>query len=284
MNNKKSWIEVTIPSAPASFEVLENFLFEMGSCGTIETEGAVKGYFPQSQIDETTKSRLEIYIENLGALGHQMGTPIYTDIPQEDWNTNWRNHFIPIQVTPNILVSPPWIANDSGKNQIVIEIMPRMAFGTGTHETTKLCLVILNDTIKRNDRILDVGTGSGILAIGAAKMGASRVLGIDIDESAIDNAVENIKQNRVEAQVEIRAGSIDVVGKERFNLICANIDRKTLVPIIEKMKKRLYPDGQVILSGILEPEEKEIMIPIQKAGLICRDKKRQGEWIGLLLK
>ena len=284
MKSKKSWIEVTIPSTPASFEVLENFLFEMGSCGTIETEGAVKGYFPQSQIDDTTKTRLKTYIENLGALGHQIENPMYKEIPQEDWNTNWRSHFTPVQITPNILVKPPWFANESGKNQIVIEIMPRMAFGTGTHETTKLCLEMLSSTIKPNDHVLDVGTGSGILAIGAAKMGAFRVLGIDIDESAIDNAVENVRQNRVKVQVEIRSGSIDVVGKEKFNLICANIDRKTLVPIIEKMKKRLHPGGRLALSGILESEEKEIMRPVQKAGLVCRDKKRQGEWIGLLLE
>jgi ribosomal protein L11 methyltransferase len=283
MKNKHTWIEVTISSEPDLFEVLENFLFESGSCGTTETEETIKGYFSQSQIDEQTKNRLNTYIENLRKLGHQIGIPMYSEIPQEDWNTNWRNYFTPVQVTPNILVTPPWIVHEKRTDQIVIEIMPRMAFGTGTHETTKLCLEMLADTIRPNDHVLDVGTGSGILAIGAAKMVAARVLGIDIDENAIDNAVENIRQNRVEAQVDIRAGSIDTVGKEKFNLICANIDKKTLVPIIEKIKKRLYPGGRIVLSGILKSEEQEIMIPIQKAGLICKSKKQWGEWIGLLL-
>ena len=284
MKNKQTWIEVTIPSEPESFEVLENFLFELGSCGTIETEEAIKGYFTHSQIDENTKNRLNLYIENLRKLGRQIRTPVYTEIPQEDWNTNWRIHFTPVQVTPNILVTPPWIAHENRIDQIVIEIMPRMAFGTGTHETTKLCLEMLRDTIRPNDHVLDVGTGSGILAIGAAKMGAVRVLGIDIDENAIDNAVENIRQNRVEARVDIQAGSIDAVGKEKFNLICANIDKKTIAPIIEKLKKRLHPGGRIILSGILKSEEQEIMVPIQKVGLICKWKKQLGEWIGLLLE
>jgi ribosomal protein L11 methyltransferase len=284
MKNENTWIEVTIPSEPASFEFLESFLFELGSCGTIETEEAIKGYFSKLQIDEKTKPRLKNYIENLGALGHQIGTPMYTEIPQEDWNTNWRKHFTPVQVTPNILVKPPWIAHENRPDEIVIEIMPRMAFGTGTHETTKLCLQMLSEIIHSNDDVLDIGTGSGILAICAAKMGASRVLGIDIDEDAIDNAIENIRQNRVETQVEIRSGTIDMVDKEQFNLICANIDKRTLVPVIQKFKKQLYPGGRVILSGILKSEEKDIIHPIQKAGLVFLGKKQLGEWIGLLLR
>jgi ribosomal protein L11 methyltransferase len=284
MKNKQTWIEVTIPSEPESFEVLENFLFELGSCGTIETEEAIKGYFSQSQIDESTKNRLNIYIENLRKLGHQIRTPVYSEIPQEDWNTNWRKYFTPVQVTPNILVTPPWISHENRTGQILIEIMPRMAFGTGTHETTKLCLEMLADTIGPNDHVLDIGTGSGILAIGAAKMGAARILGIDIDENSIDNTAENVRQNRVETCVEIRAGSIDSAEDEKFHLICANINRKTLVSMIRTMKKILHPGGRIILSGILKSEEQEIMISIQKAGFVCKKKKQLGEWIGLLLE
>jgi ribosomal protein L11 methyltransferase len=284
MKNEHTWIEVTIPAGPESFEVLENFLFEQGSCGTTEAEEAVRGYFSQSQINEQIKNQLNIYIKNLRKLGHQIKTPVYTEIPQEDWNTNWRKYFTPVQVTPNILVTPPWIGHENRTDQIVIEIMPRMAFGTGTHETTKLCLEMLADTIRPNDHVLDVGTGSGILAIGAAKMGAVRVLGIDIDENAIDNATENVRQNRVEACVEIRSGSIDSARDEKFHLICANINRKTLVPMVEAMKKNLHAGGRIILSGILKSEEQEVMIPIQKAGLVCKDKKQSGEWIGLLLQ
>jgi ribosomal protein L11 methyltransferase len=284
MKNEHTWIEVTIPSGSESFEALENFLFESGSCGTTEIEEAVRGYFLQSQIDEQIKNRLNIYIENLRKLGHQIEAPVYTEIPQEDWNTIWRKHFTPVQVTSNVLVTPPWIVHENRTDQIVIQIMPRMAFGTGTHETTKLCLEMLRDAIRTNDRVLDIGTGSGILAIAAAKMGAAHVIGIDIDESAIDNAVENTRLNRAENLVEIRIGSIDVVGKETFDVICANIDKKTLTQMIQKMKNRLRPEGCLILSGILESETKEIMIPIQKAGLICKDKKQLGEWTGLLLK
>lgn len=284
MSRKNKWIEVTIHAASESFDVLENFLFEIGSCGTMETEYGIKGYFPALTIDKKTRSCLNTYIKNLRQIGYEIKNPLYKLIQEQDWSTNWRNHFTFTQITPNMVVKAPWIPFESRKNQIIIDIMPRMAFGTGTHETTQLCLEFLSKIIKQKDRILDVGTGSGILAIAAAKMGASTVFGIDTDENAIHNAVENIKLNRVENQVKIRLGSIDAACGRTYDVICANIDRTTLIPMMITLKELLDPNGFLILSGILNAEEKAVIASIQKADLSVVQKKERGEWLGFILK
>ena len=284
MNSKNKWIEVTIPAHSESFDVLENFLFENGSCGTVETENSVKGYFTWLTVNSRIKSNLITYITNLRQLGHKIQNPLYKSIPEQDWNTNWKNHFTLQQVTPSIIVKPPWISHTSSKDQIIIDIMPRMAFGTGTHETTKLCLKMLSSSIRPNNHVLDIGTGSGILAIAAAKMGASTVLGIDIDKNAIDNAIENIRLNRVEKQVEIRIGSLNVTNKKMYNIICVNIDRTTLTPMMTTLNKQLDSEGYLIISGILISEEKPIAVSVRNSGFALIEKNKQGEWLGLLLK
>jgi ribosomal protein L11 methyltransferase len=284
MSIKKKWIEVTIRTHSESFEILENFLFEMGSCGTLETEEGIKGYFHELSFDKKIKSRLNTYIKHLRQIGFTIQNPVYTLIPEQDWSTNWRKHFTTLQITPNMIVKPPWVPCKSRKDQIIIDIMPRMAFGTGTHETTKLCLVMLNNSIRPNDHVLDIGTGSGILAIAAAKMGASKVIGIDTDENAIHNAIENVQLNRLENQINIRYGSIVVACDKIYDVICANIDRTTLIPMMTTFKELLNTKGYLILSGILNSEEIAIMDTVRKSDLTLVQKNHREEWLGLLLK
>ena len=284
MNSKKRWLEVTIPASSALFDALENFLFEIGSRGTLETENGISGYFNESLNTDDIKNSIQAYIRNLRALGHSVQEPVYQSIEEEDWGKNWRKYFTAVEVTPYIVVKPPWIPREAREGQIIIDITPRMAFGTGTHETTQLCLEFLGLAIHKGDRVLDIGTGSGILAIASVKMGAAEVLGIDIDENAIQNANENIKQNGVGERIRIRHDTIDSVPQNRYNVICANIDTKTLTPILTRLKALLYPGGHLILSGILHSEEKTVTVSALKSGFTAIDNKQRGEWSGLLLK
>ncbi len=177
-----------------------------------------------------------------------------TSIPEQDWSENWKRFFKPVQVTSRFVVKPPWSKIRLKKDQIPINIHPGMAFGTGTHATTKLCMKALERGLQRKGlSVLDVGTGSGILSIAAAQLGAGEVWGLDIDGAAVENARENVKRNSVSDIVKIRKGRIGDIQK-RFDVMVANIDLKSLKRMRWPLLHHLKSQGFLILSGILEGE------------------------------
>ncbi len=283
MNRLTSWIEVTIPAASESFEPVENFLFEQGSCGIEEDKKVLKGYFREDLFSEKIKKLLEFYIENLRMMGFSIGTPEYRNIPAEDWNHNWEKNFKPIQITSRIVVKPPWEKWKSKSNQIIINIIPKMAFGTGTHETTQLLLELLEVYLHPSETVLDIGTGSGILAIAGAKLGASRVLGVEIDRNAVKNAKENIFYNKVDHIAEIRPGSIETIGSEKFDLVLANIDRITITNLLPKLGGYILPDTRLLFSGFLTTDEKEMKETFSVYGYQPIETKSKGEWLSFVV-
>ena len=283
MNRLTSWIEVTIPAASESFEPVENFLFEQGSCGIEEDKKVLKGYFREDLFSEKIKKLLEFYIENLRKMGFSVGNPEYRNIPAEDWNHNWEKNFKPIQITSRIVVKPPWEKWKSKSNQIIINIIPKMAFGTGTHETTQLLLELLEVYLHPSETVLDIGTGSGILAIAGAKLGASRVLGVEIDRDAVKNAKENIFYNKVDHIAEIRSGSIETIGSEKFDLVLANIDRITITNLLPKLGEYILPDTRLLFSGFLTTDEKEMKETFSVYGYQPIETKSKGEWLSFVV-
>ena len=169
-----------------------------------------------------------------------------------------------------------------GRDDIVLDIMPRMAFGTGTHESTQICLVFLETILLQSQTVLDLGTGSGILAIAAAKLGAARVLAVDIDEVCMANARENAAANHVNKVVEVRLGSLESTGSETFDLVMANINRNVIIPILPEMKQTLNKDGRIMLSGLLESEKLLIEKAVHDCGCEILNQKQIGEWIGFV--
>lgn len=280
----KLWMAVTIPCQSETSEAITNFLFEIGSCGAEEQDGLVKGYFEGNVYSEAIIQSVEIYLQSLSDLGHSVGKPRYEEIPFENWNHRWRNFYQPVQVTSRILVKPPWIHPKVSSEQIVVDITPGLAFGTGTHETTQLSLIFLEKYLIEGDVLLDIGTGSGILSIAGIKLGASRAVAVDIDGQALINAEENIRFNHVRSQVKLHEGLLEMVTQHRFDLICANINLAVLKNLIPKFNRFGSKYTRVILSGILTSEKNVLSTVIQKSDYTILECEDKGEWSGFVIQ
>jgi len=257
----KRWLGITLLVPEGMEEAVSNFLIEQGATGIEEVGGDVKGqgvraYFQEDGREKRVLRGLRRYLKALQTIVPAISqTRIETaSIPEQDWSENWKRFFKPVQVTSRVVVKPPWSRIRLRKDQISIEINPGMAFGTGNHATTKLCVKALERCLWRGGlSVLDVGTGSGILSIAAAKLGARMVCGIDIDGAAAENARENVKRNGVSDIVRTRKGRIGDIQK-RFDVVVANIDQKNLKRMRWPLIRHLESQGFLILSGILEGE------------------------------
>jgi ribosomal protein L11 methyltransferase len=288
----KYWLAVTL-SIPKDFvEAISNFLIEQGATGVEEVNEdlrweRLKAYFPQDGKEKKVLQSLTRYLKSLRSMTPEMSqTRIETtSIPEQDWGENWRRYFRPVQVTPTLVVKPPWSRIRLKKCQIPIVINPGMAFGTGTHATTKLCMKALERSLWRKGlSVLDMGTGSGILAIAAARLGASEIWGLDIDGAAVENARENVKQNQVSGIVRIRKGRIGDIRK-RFDVVVSNIDLKNLRRMRKSLIHHLKSRGILILSGILKGEEGRLRQHYMETGLLqWVGTEQEGEWVCIILK
>ncbi len=283
MNKPTSWFELLIPSPVESFESIENFLFENGCSGCEEEIDLIKAYFPENTPIEHIQKLLSTYLKNLSDLGWPTGRPAYRIIPAQDWNQKWKTYFKPVRVTQRIVVKPPWSEWTPSSNEIIINIMPKMAFGTGSHETTQLCLELLECYLKFGDKILDAGAGSGILSIAAAKLGAKKIVAVDIDENALENARENIALNRVKNRVELYSNFVEIIPLHIFNMILANINRTTLISLLPVLKTYSDHHTTFILSGILCQEKSYMEKTLIIKGFRILEAKIKGEWCAFVL-
>jgi ribosomal protein L11 methyltransferase len=202
---------------------------------------------------------------------------------EEDWDTAWRRGLGPVQATPRIIVHPSWCPVAAAPPQVSVCIDPKMAFGTGGHETTRLCLRALEELVDGRSCCLDLGTGSGILAIAAAKLGAACVLALDTDPRAVENARENLTLNGVDdGRIEVLLGSLECAGGRTFSLIVANIQRSVLVPLLAGLANCLTPGGHLVLSGLLAPEVDACRQAVGAAGLRVVRGLAEGEWACLV--
>jgi len=287
----KYWVAFSV-TLPSQFgDALSNFLIEQGATGIEEGDAeserqTLKAYFPGEE-RESVLLRLRRYLSSLQAISPGALQPKVeiASLPEEDWGRNWRRFFKPVEVSRRFVVKPPWARARLKKDQIAIDIHPGMAFGTGTHASTRLCLRAIEGILgRRGLSVLDVGTGSGILSIAAARMGAREVWGLDIDDAAVANARENIMRNRVSDVVRLRKARIGEVRKE-FDVIVANIDFKNLRrmrrPLVRHLKKR----GFLVLSGILWKEKEGLREHYTGTGQFSSVKElREEEWGCLILK
>jgi ribosomal protein L11 methyltransferase len=288
----KRWLVVDL-SIPKEFgEAVSNFLIEQGATGIEEIEGDLRGerlrtYFPQDGKEKRILHALRHYLKSLEKIAPEIPhAQIRTaSLPEQDWGKNWKRFFKPVQVTPRFVVKPPWSKIRLKRGQISVDITPGMGFGTGTHATTILCIQALEETLKKKGlSVLDVGTGSGILSIIAARLGAKEVWGIDIDGVAVENARENVERNRVSAIVKTRKGSIGGLQK-KFDVIVANIDLKSLRRMRRPLLNHVKKQGFLILSGILEQEKERIRRHYLETRLLRWIKTTQeGEWVCLTFK
>jgi len=207
-----------------------------------------------------------------------------SSIEEINWNEEWEKKINVIEVTDKIVIKPTFREYSPKENQLVITIDPKMSFGTGEHETTKLVLQLLDEHIGEVKRVLDVGSGTGVLGIAASLFGAEEVVGIDNDEWCIENGNENIALNNVESKVEVRLSEIGNVKDEPFDLILANINKHILLDIGESIVNLTIPKGKIILSGLLFTDREDILNAYSKYDLKLLEEKQLGEWIALVFQ
>ncbi len=288
----KHWLAMELSIAKEFEEGVSNFLTEHGATGIEELEGdqqrvKLKTYFQQDGRETRILQTLRRYLRSLEKIAPESPPArIKTaSIPEENWGENWKRYFKSVQVTRKFVVKPPWSKIRLKRGQIPIEINPGMAFGTGTHATTILCIRALEERIKKKGlSVLDVGTGSGILSIAAAKLGAKEVWGIDTDRVAVENAKENVEKNHVSDIVNLREGNIGRLQK-KFDIVVANIDLKHLRRMRRPLLTHLKNQGFLILSGILVEEKERIRLHYSEARLLKWIKTTQEkEWACVIFK
>ncbi|MBN2414782.1 50S ribosomal protein L11 methyltransferase [bacterium] len=258
-------------------EAVENYLFELGCSGTDRIPGGVRGWFPEPYDRARLEQALISFVDNLNEIGEQCSRPELAVVEAEDWSAGWKQYFKPVRIGSRFTVKPPWEqVVDQGR--IVIDINPALAFGTGTHETTQLVMELMEPLVTPGCRVLDCGTGSGLLAIAAVLLGAGSVRAFDIDQDALDNAVENSGLNTVSDRIEFICGTLDRVPPDPCDLVFANINRLVLVELIPSFSSYLDRDGHLILSGILSEEAHIIRHALEMAGFGVQDARRKGEW------
>ncbi len=254
-------------TAPREFlDVLTDCAAELGTLGSYESGDDpvnLTFYFRPPLHEEAARSA---FLESVPSHTAGMVQVSFTTETDRDWEQEWRRNLHPLRVGRTWLVHTSWQSPAGYPTRIPIVIDPKMAFGTGTHATTRLCLEELERFPLRGTRVLDVGTGTGILAIAAARSGAENVIAVEIDHEAIACARENLSLNGIGNTVTLREGTIAAVPEHGFDLIVANIELRTLVATGEELRSRIHPDGRAVFSGILQQEAALFVQAMTKAG------------------
>ena len=241
----------------------------------------VRSYFP---VDDRLGGRLtqikKRLVETLG-LTVEFGLK---QVREEDWAEAWKRYFKPEHIG-KIVIKPSWEEYSPNSGEIIIELDPGMAFGTGTHPTTRICLKLLQEIITSQTEMLDVGTGSGILALAGAKLGAKKVSAMDIDPVAVRVAVENIKRNKLDELIEVyESNLLERPLDSKFNLVVANIITNAILELVPQLDKVLMPGGIFVASGIIEERLPETMECLTKQGFINVKQIFEEGWVGLIAR
>jgi ribosomal protein L11 methyltransferase len=249
----------------------------------------VSGYIPVNDQLEATRRRLEESLWYLGRI-RPLPSPQFRTIQQTNWAEAWKVHYHPITIGERLIVVPAWLDVPPG-GRIALRIDPGMAFGTGTHPTTQLCLEFIESILSAQKpealEIIDLGCGTAILAVAALKLGAAHALGVDIDPEAVAAARENALANRVSERLELGQGSLAEIlageySLQQADLVLANILAPVLVRLLgEGLGRLLKPGGSLVLSGILEEQSAEVETALQNHGLKLMEKRRSGDWVAL---
>jgi ribosomal protein L11 methyltransferase len=322
-----NWLEVSLTVngelAEAVADVLARFAFsgvmmEQGvkymddeDAGTPTGPITVRAYLEMNDHIEETRRKLEESLYYLGMI-QPLPAPSYKEIADQNWMEAWKQHYKPILIGERLVIVPAWM-DSPDPHRIAIRIDPGMAFGTGTHPTTQLCLELMEkyfdnrhqprdhephlhlaqvqvlSMVNRPWSIIDVGCGSGILSIAAIKLGASFALGVDIDSGSIDNARENANTNSIGDELILGVGSVPEILNDKFpfqkaSLVVANILAPVIIRLFEAGLAELIEDnGAILLSGILQEQVQNVIEAAQAKGLRMNEQKQMGDWVALAM-
>jgi ribosomal protein L11 methyltransferase len=317
------WHEITIYSKEEAVEMISNFLHEMGAGGvTIEESGSlnrkrdtslgqwyekplndipegdavIQGYFADAADLEGMLETLRGRIQELPGFDIDIGEASIKVkvVNEEDWANAWKQYYKPVRISERITIKPTWETYEPTSEELVIELDPGMAFGTGTHATTSLCLRTIETVVKQGDQVIDVGTGSGILAIAAAKLGAKHVLALDLDPIAVSSATENTSINHLEDQVTIiqsdllkllKQGDTTALGIQLpVQVVVANILAEIILTFVDDVYEALVPGGIYVASGIITKKEEEVAQALEAAGFTIASRHQEEDWVAIVAR
>lgn len=279
---KKSFKEFIITAEPFNAEILSSILWELNIDGINEEVNCLKVF---AQDETVTIQSIENELQHLKENNLLRNFSIQENfIAERNWNEDWEKSREVVRVTDRIIIKPTFKDYQPKQNEIVLTLDPKMSFGTGDHQTTKICLSFLEKYIKPGMKILDAGSGTAILAIAAVKLGAEKVIAFDIDEWCFDNGIENTKLNNVADKVEIRKCELNDISENNFDLIIANIQKNILLDLADGFKQRLKSDGILILSGLLEMDREAVKEKYSSLRFNEIDFLQMDEWIGIVFK
>jgi len=301
------WLEVSVltdgEGAEAVAEVLRPFAYNDGvvleqlgdetnpAHDALETAVTVKIYIPETEDTPQLRYRLEEILYHMGRL-YPIPPPTFRKLEDEDWANAWKAHYHPFRIGNKVWIQPSWIENGSSTDNgdfaqpddVVLVLDPGMAFGTGLHPTTQMCLQALEDLVQPGDSVLDVGTGSGILSIAAVKLGAGTVRAFDTDALAVQTTVENAAQNGIDT-IHIHQGVLADVPLTTWNIVVVNILAHVIVSLLDNDRLLDYvaPGGKLILSGIIEEQIAVVETAVTQASGQIIQKIQVRDWICLVV-
>jgi ribosomal protein L11 methyltransferase len=247
-------------------------------------ENAIIGYIPDMDSADLTIEKIKKELAGLSAMGIRVFPRIRT-VDEANWAHAWKAYFNVTRITDRIVIKPEWKPYAPAPGEIVVHIDPGMAFGTGTHPTTAMCLAFLETVITPKDALLDVGCGSGILMIAGALLGAQKITGIDTDPAAVEITRDNMKKNQAwSSDIRLITGTLDQAAKDKYQVITANIIAQVIVDILGDIRARLAPGGTALLSGIILEREPDVLAALDTNELVMVKRAQQQEWVALAVQ
>lgn len=297
------YIEMTINTSKDKKNLIEGILFDYGIYNCEEVSSDLVDELDQNEKDwdfidyplinlGENIFALKVYPENISDAKKlkieleekKLGQCIVEEKDDEDWANNWKKYYKPLEIGKKIAIVPEWEDYENKGNREIIKINPGMAFGTGTHESTYMCLELLEKYVRDGDEIFDIGCGSGILAIASLKLGAKKALAIDIDEKCIDASFENAKLNNLEDKIEIKKGNLLDVVKGRADLIVSNIIAEIIVDEIKNLKNHMDSGGIFITSGIIKERRQMVIDVLAENGFDIIDELEKNNGVAIVGK
>ncbi len=289
------WIELSIQTDAEGAEAAAAWLNEYVSGGavieqTITPEAGetldpartftVRAFFSADATEPLARAQEGLW--HLAQL-RSMSAPQTRELAEEDWAEAWKKFYTIVHLGQHLVIKPSWLEYTPSAEEIVIELDPGMAFGTGLHPTTRLCLAALEERMTPGARVLDVGTGSGILSIAAARLGAREITALDIDPIAVETASRNVTISGVGRVVQVRRGSVEQVEDgSPFDLVCVNILAEVIAEMAPSLSAVLKPGGIIIASGILDYKAEDVVDAFRTVGIRVIEKKQEEDWVALV--
>lgn len=298
------WIEIKMSVDGEAAEAVAELLQRFGHQGvSIEQEGimpdawdegevpppqrlTVRAYLPDDHRAAEARQQLETALGHMNMM-YPMPTPVYTVVKESDWAEAWKAHYHPVRIGRRLLIRPQWIEVTPRPDDVVLALDPGMAFGTGTHPTTQLCLEALEARVEPGIRLLDLGCGSGILAIAGVKLGAVHALALDNDPLAVEATLANAQQNDVADKITVEEGSLESLrgSARRFDMIVVNILARVIIEMCDQgLGQIVRPGGLAIFSGIIEEQANDVEAALRSTGLEPFDRHQQGDWVAIVAR